>query len=1529
MPNPQQDQQQRIAPSTVYEVPGSPDQYRFVLRGADLVLIDENNQEQVFMFVGNIMSLDGSVNMNFADGQSLNSQDLFTRSEMEDMEQFDNESTEWEVESRFSNPVEPEDSEGNTEDGQGLLPPAEQNDEVPAQAEGHAPPDPTDELLAMERKLITEMSEKGNDAGDLSSDLGMDSSSSSPESNENPADPEPDPEPEQEEEGNGPTQYNGSGNTSVDSPTIKLTEATDSGLKEGYTTNDQHPSFEGSAIPGSSVEIYIDNTLIETVTADGDGHFVSEATYNLNGGGYLLHAVNVFSGGEQFQSTVHALTIDLVAPDLPTLELSASSNTSTVLDGNLYTSDTTPSLLGLGGDPNSTVTLEVSLNGGAYTALSTIDVGSDGSWSYTLTDAQALADGDYTFRLSSTDDAGNQATGYTFLDDVVVKTDSPTSSLSLSAASDSMDADAGGTVGDRLTNADSIVLVAAASADTTGVEIFRIGNGAYISLGEATKSGSDWVFTVENADIPSDGTYRFVAQATDVAGNVEVIQSKFGLEVEIDRTPEPVAPHFDGLDASSDTTDAAGLLGTHDDGYTNANTLTLNGSAGVNVPVDIYLSVDGGGRILISDGEITTNAMGAWTYNYDVSAYGTNGAQNLVFTAEVLDAAANVTSTTLAVDVDHTDPDRPTIGLADALGTVESDVSEVVATVRNTTATLEGVVTESGSDVIVTVYAVDGGGNRTAIADNVPGGAAGTVTMADNGNGTYTWSYDYGSVNDGQSYVFEVNVEDKAGNVSDYSKTLTIHADRTINAPAIDLNPGQDTTGGPDGVAGDDYTTYENDNPANAFELQVSGDDNSTISVYRLDASAPGAAAIVVNGVTVGTGVLVESVHQDVNDNWPSVSFDASAWAGTTTTLDFVAVTEDKAGNQAYTDYSFTLDDVDPTGGPIDLAQDDDFGILNTDNITNAREIQLSGTLTEDANAVKVTVYDNGVELGEATVAGGGWTFTIGNEGSVDPADYIGEGGHSYTAVIEDNAGNQTTLNALDVTIDRSISDPTFALTSGIGSSDTGRITDDGVTNANTLVFNGTSDAHDTVSVHRVLNGVDTVIDTFEAGADSWNYSVDNAHITADGDYSFYVTTGDVAGNTNTSQASAVAVTIDRHTDTPGTPDLDSGSDSHYADGAFTAGTTDADNVTNATTLTITGDVEAGGVEPDSVVNLYIDGVNDVGGNPKVIGTATAGALGTTWSITVLNADIAADGNYDFYVRYVDLAGNESDPSADLTVTIDRDVPDQPTITMDGSDGTEFHIHGGDYYTNDTTPTFTLTGLEVGTTLNVKVDGVAVETIAVTSDTMPFVPGAFAATDADGVVHTITVVAVDSAGNDSPQAEFSFTLDTTADPVSGVQLTAASDSGESATDDYTNVTTPTIEGMAEANAAVTVVIRDAGNNVVFTDNAVVADASGHWTSTVTDGNALSDGQTYTVEVSATDYAGNPASDNSYSFELDTSIEAVGLHMVETPANDTGDSASDRYTGNLTPEFAWTAGEDLTATISLYKQQQRPAGHLHR
>ena len=147
------------------------------------------------MFVGNIMSLDGSVNMSFADGQTLNSQDLFTRSEMEDMEQFDNESTEWEVESRFSNPVEPEDQEGNTEDARGSCLRPSRMTRSPAQAEGNKPSSLTDDLFELQRKLITQLSEKSDDENSQGTDIDISGSSKSNGGQRNPTRSGPGPGP--------------------------------------------------------------------------------------------------------------------------------------------------------------------------------------------------------------------------------------------------------------------------------------------------------------------------------------------------------------------------------------------------------------------------------------------------------------------------------------------------------------------------------------------------------------------------------------------------------------------------------------------------------------------------------------------------------------------------------------------------------------------------------------------------------------------------------------------------------------------------------------------------------------------------------------------------------------------------------------------------------------------------------------------------------------------------------------------------------------------------------------------------------------------------------------------------------------------------------------------------------------------------------------------------------------------------------------------------------------------------------------
>ena len=58
----------RVAPSPTYKVEGSAADYRFILRGADLVLVDSQNNEQVFMLVGNMMSMESDLHIEFSDG---------------------------------------------------------------------------------------------------------------------------------------------------------------------------------------------------------------------------------------------------------------------------------------------------------------------------------------------------------------------------------------------------------------------------------------------------------------------------------------------------------------------------------------------------------------------------------------------------------------------------------------------------------------------------------------------------------------------------------------------------------------------------------------------------------------------------------------------------------------------------------------------------------------------------------------------------------------------------------------------------------------------------------------------------------------------------------------------------------------------------------------------------------------------------------------------------------------------------------------------------------------------------------------------------------------------------------------------------------------------------------------------------------------------------------------------------------------------------------------------------------------------
>ena len=142
--------------------------------------------------------------------------------------------------------------------------------------------------------------------------------------------------------------------------------------------------------------------------------------------------------------------------------------------------------------------------------------------------------------------------------------------------------------------------------------------------------------------------------------------------------------------------------------------------------------------------------------------------------------------------------------------------------------------------------------------------------------------------------------------------------------------------------------------------------------------------------------------------------------------------------------------------------------------------------------------------------------------------------------------------------------------------------------------------------------------------------------------------------------------------------------------------------------------------------------------------------------------------------------------------------------------------------------------------------------------------------------HTVVVTETDLAGN-TGTASLSITYDTIA-PV--VTLALVTDSGSSATDNYSNV--DALSGTAEANSVVT--IRD----VATVLGTATANGSGHWLFTPT---GLAQGA-HTLVASQTDAAGNIGLGG-----LNITYDTVAPVLTMALASDTGSSATDKLTFN--------------------------------
>lgn len=263
---------------------------------------------------------------------------------------------------------------------------------------------------------------------------------------------------------------------------------------------------------------------------------------------------------------------------------------------------------------------------------------------------------------------------------------------------------------------------------------------------------------------------------------------------------------------------------------------------------------------------------------------------------------------------------------------------------------------------------------------------------------------------------------------------------------------------------------------------------------------------------------------------------------------------------------------------------------------------------------------------------------------------------------------------------------------------------EDGATlNDNTPTVTGTGEPGATVTVE--VDG-EEVGEVIVSGDGTWELPLTEP--LNEGEHTITATQTDEAGNT--SAADEVTVTVDTQAAPPVITNPKDGS------------------ATNDATPTITGRAE-----PGASVEISVDG--------EVVGTVTAGEDG---NFELPLTEPLSDGDHVVSAVQTDEAGNVSEPG-EAEFAVDTRAPAAPVITSPEDGAT----------TDDPTPVIEGTG-EPGTTIVVVVDGEPVGTVVVDKDGN----FSFPLPALDDGEHTIEVIAVDEAGNESGGDGIKITVDT-------------------------------------------------------------------------------------------------------------------------------------------------------------------------
>ena len=1285
-------------------------------------------------------------------------------------------------------------------------------------------------------------------------------------------------------------------------------------LSNGSTTDDANPTFNGSAEPGSRVDIYDNGEHIGSTVADDKGAWQFTPTTPLPEG---EHHITTTATDEAGNTSPESDDFVLVTDYTPPAATSDVLNITSVMDdvggrqGNIasgeVTDDSKPVINGIGEAGSTVFVYSTDANGKHLLGSAVVD--SEGNWTLALD--TPLVEGLNKLTLETQDAVGNRVAGEAPSYDITVLIPVSTEP-SINSVVDNSEPHVGPLQKGESTNDTTPTLSgSAAPGDTVSI----LDNGKVIGSVTADSNGK-WTFTPDTA--LADGKHTFTVTATDAAGNARTSGS---FPIVIDTTaPAPA----DNIILDDNVGDKQGPVGEGD--TTDDQSPTLSGEAEPGSVVDIYDNDEKIGSVIVDD-------EGKWSYTPDKPL--DKGDHEL--TTTVTDPSGNTSepSPGISFTVDP-DPNQVTVG------EVVDDQGPIVGNLKPGNVTDDArpelggkgkpgstVTIKDGDDVLgSTVVDPDGNWTFTPDQDLSEGDHSLTVVSKDPAG------------NDVTSPAFDITVDTVApekpvvglatddvgssrgdlssgGTTDDANPTFKGSAEpgsrvdiydngELIGSTVVDENGGWQftpTTALPEGEH--HITTTATDEAGNT---SPESDDFVLITDY----TAPDASKVVITEVyddVKASGVVASGGETDDNRplikgtgaepgntitvyNGDKVIGTAKVQADGTWSLEpttplpdgkytLTAKETDSVGNVSgpSAEYVINVATVPPQAPTLDTVYDDvapHADYLQKGDVTNDTTPTLSGS--SGVIGGTISIYDNGRLIGTATVgSNGSWSFT--------PDTALADGNHSFTATVTDGVGRTSEpTGGFGIVVDTKAPDAASDLlvTDNVGAYQ-GPVVSGDTTDDNTPTLSGKAEPGSTVNI--IDNG--QVIGSTKVNPDgTWSFTPDQA--LSNGEHDLTTTVTDPSGNTGP-EGSHVVITVDV---VPGKVEITGVTD----DVGSVTGSLSQNAVTDDTRPQISGTAKAG-----SNVTI-MDGSN-------VLGTTTAGADGT-WSFTP-SVDLGR-GEHSFTATAKDPMGNESSSSS-WTVTIDTDAPVKPTIDAALDDvGTVQGTLSDGSSTDDPTPT--LSGkAEAGSTVKIyDQNGLLGEVTAKADGTWSFSPTA----KLPEGEHRFHVTATDKAGNTSAASDdFVLNLDYTAPDASKVSITDVVDDFGSVTGSVTSGgktddNTPLIKG-AGAEAGNTITVYN-GDKVIGTAKV---QADGTWELQVT--KALPDG-TYNLTVKETDSVGNTtAASPEYIIQIDAGGQPLPptLSSVEDDvAPHTGPLQKDATTNDNTLLLTGTAEANVTVRI---------------